>query len=171
MNKKLAKITAGVLIVAVLIVAVYNMVCNDKFFEASFTSCISLIVAIGLTFYFVQVQTDRRKQKEIFIQLIESFKCIVDDEKSSEFEKLSDEEILMLKRNMSNKLEIIKKLEERFSIEEQVAFLAEKYEEYAAIIGNHIQDRDTLNKLHKELRRPLSLMSEKMFEMMLDLYK
>lgn len=155
----------------ILGLSIYNGICNDKFWEASATTCFSLFVAAILSFFLAQRQTDRRKQKEIFIQLLESLKNIVDDERSYKLKNSSKEEILMRKRDMSNKIQFVKKYSETFSIKKEIDFIEEKFTEYDSVIGDHIEDLETLGKLDNELGRPLSLMSQKIFEVMLNLFK
>lgn len=170
MKKPAIYIILSAIGVSVLGIAVYNVFRNDNFWDASATTCISLIIAGGLSFYVVQRQTDRRKQKEIFIKLLESLKDLTDDEKSYELAGRSAEEILMQKRAMNNKIAFIKQYSKNFSIEKDIAFLEEKYKEYVAVIDGHIHDLKTLGKLGVDLKRPLSLMSQKIFEMMFNLY-
>lgn len=171
MKKSAIYIILGVIGVAILGIAIYNMFRNDNFWDASATTCISLIIAGGLSFYVVQRQTDRRKQKEIFMKLLESLKDLTDDEKSYILAGRSADEILMQKRAMNNKITFIKKYSKDFSIEKDVAFLEEKYNEYVAVIDGHIHDLKTLEKLGADLKRPLSLISQRIFEMMFNLYR
>lgn len=171
MKKRVPLFITVVIILLVLGIGIYNACCNDEFWDASVTTCISLIVAAVLSFYFVQRRTDQRKQKEIFIQLLESLKVLTDAERSFKLSGVSREEILMQKRTMNNKLNFIKKYSVKFSLQKEVDFLEEKYTEYDTIIGDHINDLETLSKLTNELKRPLSLMSQKLFEIMLNLYE
>ena len=170
MKKSTLYVIVAAIGLAIFSIAFYNMRYNENFWDASATTCISLIIAGGLSFYVVQRQTDRRKQKEIFIQLLESLKDLTDDEKSYRLVDRSVEEILMQKRAMNNKIAFIKKYSRNFSIEDDILFLEEKYNEYVAVIDGHINDLETLAKLGADLKRPLSLMSQKIFEMMFNLY-
>ena len=154
----------------ICIIGLYNVGHNDKFFEMSFSTTVSLVLAIGVSFYIVQKQTDRRIQKQLFIDLLKSLQVLVDDEKSYIFSDNNSKEILMRKREISNKLSFIKKYNNKFNFDTSTEFLEEKFNEYDEIIGNHIQDLDTLNKIHNDIKRPLSLMSQKLFEMMIELY-
>lgn len=170
MKKTTLYVIVGVIGLSVLLVALYNIKHNENFWDTSATTCISLIIAGGLSFYVVQRQTDRRKQKDIFMQLLGSLKDLTDDEKSYRLVDRSTEEILMQKRAMNNKIAFIKKYSQNFSIERDVLFLEEKHNEYVAVIDGHINDLETLGKLGADLKRPLSLMSQKIFEMMFNLY-
>lgn len=170
MKKNGIFLVTGMVVVAILILAVYNICKNPNFWDASATTCISMLVATGLSFYIVQRQNDYRKQKDIFIQLLESLKHIVDDEKSYKFVGMGAKEILMQKRTMSNKIAFIKKYEAKFSIAEEIAFLERLFDEYAAIIGDYIEDVNVLIGRENELKRPMLLMSQKIFEIMLNLF-
>ena len=157
-------------VAAIVLLGIYNIYKNPDFWDASATTCISMLVATGLSFYIVQRQNDLRKQKDIFIKLLESLKDIVDDEKSYKFVGMSVKEILMQKRAMSNKIAFIKKYEKKFGISDDIAFLEKLFEEYAAIIGDYIEDVNVLVQRENELKRPMLLMSQKIFEIMFNLF-
>lgn len=170
-DKNIGRIVVGG-IVAIFILMVYNVCTNcDKFFEVNVINCINTIVVIGVSFFIVQRQTDKRKQKDIFISLLEALKNLVDDEKSYNFIGVEKENMLMRMREITLKVEVIERYSEHFKIEEESRFLSEKLEEYVDIIDNHSTDMNLLCQLHKELKRPLNLMSGKIFDIMLNLYK
>lgn len=170
MKKNWIRFVTVIVGAAILLLAAYNIYKNPDFWDASATTCISMLVATGLSFYIVQRQNDFRKQKDIFIQLLESLKHIVDDEKSYKFASMDAKAILMQKRSMSNKIAFIKKYEDKFGISEEIAFLERLFDEYQAIIGDYIEDVNDLIGRENELKRPMLLMSQKIFEMMLNLY-
>ena len=149
---------------------IYNWINNNKFWVASATTCLSLLFAAILSFYFVQRQTDFRSQKGLLIKLLESLLIIVDDEKSHNFSNESKEQILMRKREINNKIEILREFEKKFSISDDVQFLDSKFSEYEDTIGNHINDLETLRKMNDDLERPLKLMSQCIYRIMIELY-
>ena len=170
-KNNIMKIILGIVISGVIIISIING-CKDceKFFSFNFATGISLLFAACFSFYYVQKQADGRKQKELFIALLETFKKIIDDENNFDYSNVSKEQILMRKRDMSNKLEFIKKVGKRFSVEKDINFLEEKFSEYNEIIGNHIEDLETLCKMKQDITRPMNLMSQKVFELMINLY-
>lgn len=170
MKKKWVLLILLLPILCVLVIAIYN-ICNNKgFWTASATTCISLLFAAVLSFYLVQRQTDIRSQKGIYISLLDSLQEIVNDEKSYDFSNVSKEQILMRKRDISNKIELVKKLSQKFDIKNDVDFLSTKFSEYEDVIGNHINDLETLRKMSLDLFRPLDLISQKIFEIKMELY-
>ncbi len=170
MKKTHLLLISGIAIIFIILLGVYNFLHNNSFWDASFSTCISLLIAILLSFYFAQRQNDQRKQKELFVALLESFKQIVEDDKSFNFENLSRESILMRKRDINNKLSLVKEYSEKFRIEKQVSFIEKELESYMDIIGNHIDDLDTLIKIKEEIKRPLNLVGHKIFEIMISIY-
>ena len=95
---------------------------------------------------------------------------IIEDNKSYDFSLQTKEEILMEKRSISNKLKLIKNYSKKFSIQKEVDFLDKEFNEYTELLGNHIDDIETLKLLKKDLYRPLSLMAQKLYEIMIKLY-
>ena len=143
---------------------------NDEFWSVSAFDCLSLLIAVGVSFFIVERQTDKRKQKELFISLLESLKVLTEDKASYDFSGLSQAAVLMRMREIRLKLQLIKNYSEKFGIQRDYAFLNEKYEEYQAIVDNHPSNMDLLTQLHQELYRPLNLMSQRIFEIMIALY-
>lgn len=170
MKKNWILIVTIFVVAAIVLLAAYNVYKNPDFWDASATTCISMLVATGLSFYIVQKQNDLRKQKDIFIKLLESLKDIVDDERSYKFVGMDAKEILMRKRSMNNKLDFLSKYQEKFAISEDIAFLEKQFGEYDSIIGDYISDVNDLVGRESELKRPLLLMSQRIFVIMFNLY-
>ena len=144
--------------------------CNDEFWTVSAFDCLSLLVVVGVSFFIVERQTDKRKQKELFITLLEAVKVLAEDKSSYDFSNSSKEAVLMRLREIRLKLQLIKKYSEKFGIQKDYDYLNDKFEEYQSVIDNHPSDIDLLSKLHNELYRPLNLMSQRIFEIMIALY-
>ena len=67
-------------------------------------------------------------------------------------------------------IDVLDGVKSRFRIETEVAFITEKFDEYKELIGKHIDDREYLEKSQDVLKRPVLLMSNKLFEIALSLY-
>ena len=172
---KMKKFINGIVVVSIIIV-IAIIICNlhynrEEFLKTNIINCINTIIVIGISFFIVQRQNDYRKQKEIFITLLEKIKNLIEDENSYNFTNMESREILMRMRDISLKVDLISTYSKRFNIMKDVKFLEEKFEEYKSVIDNHITQIDLLRQLQSELQRPLNLMSQKIFEIMLNLYK
>lgn len=170
MSKKILYPIIIALVIIISVVTACNFLNNDNFWEANIYQCLSLFVVVGISFFVVQRQNDYRKQKDIYIKLFETLKDIVDDRNSYSLSGVSKEEILMRLRDIGNKVDIISNYGKRFNIETDIELIQKWYEEYKSVIDGHIVDLDTLSKLNNELKRPLNLISQKAFEIMLNLY-
>ncbi len=171
MKKWHLAIIAVVLASVILVLGIVNIACcNDEFWSVSAFDCLSLLIVVGVSFFIVERQTDKRKQKELFISLLEALKVLTEDKKSYDLSNSSWEEVLMRMREIRLKLQLIKEYSKKFGIETDYEFLNEKFEEYQTVIDNHPSDIELLSKLHNELYRPLNLMSQRIFEIMIALY-
>lgn len=154
-----------------LVFVVVNIVNNDDFWKASAVNIITIFIAIVISYFFVQRKSDVRKQKDILLSLINGFQQQITSEKAYDFTGQTGEEILMRKRDISNKLHILSELQDTFLIQTEVKFLGEKFDEYDKLISDHIADLDYLVKSKNELRRPLDLMNDKLVRISINLYK
>jgi hypothetical protein len=178
--KKIDKQIPCVLKVIVAIVAIiiailfiwYNLKNNEDFFKAPFTTLLTILVAVFISYKLTQYQTDKRKQKDIIVDILLSIQGIIlKNEVVIITETTSKEEINMNKRHISNLLMILKTYKEKFSISDEVNFIIARFTEYETFVGDHIEDIPYLQKSSKELRRPLDLMEQKIFSIMLKLYE
>lgn len=175
MNKKSSSIVKGILTVLLLCAfaafVVYNIKNNDKFWDASLVNVITILIAIIISYFFVQRKNDLRKQKDILLNLINGLQLQISSEKAYDFSGQSGEEILMRKRDISNKIHILSGFQDTFLLQDEMKFVCEKFDEYDALIGDHISDLDYLRKSKNELRRPLDLINNKLISMSINLYK
>lgn len=85
--------------------------------------------------------------------------------------QMSPSSINMRNRDISNKIGILDSVKEEFSIAADVDFIYEKFDEYKELIGNHINDPGYLQNSSFELKRPIMLISTKLFEIAFGLYR
>lgn len=126
---------------------------------------------VAISYYLVQRQTDFRKQKEILLDLIEKLCLQVSDKRTYDFSTVSKEEISMWNRDISNKIELLKKFQSTFSYEKELTFISEKFEEYEHFVGDHFDDREYLCKSRNELQRPMRLIDSKLVELAMNLFQ
>ena len=170
--KKIVQWVAIVGVALVIGLLVYNIIKNEQFFEASFSTCLSLLAVIGISFFLSQRLTDKRKQRDIMLKVVESLEILVADSRLYKITmETTEEEILMRNRAISNRISILAQCPNRVGIDEQVRFIQEKFKEYEDFVGNHIKDRTYLTQSEKELRRPIELIDHKTYELMLKLYE
>lgn len=149
----------------------YNVINNDEFWNASAVNIITILIAIIISYFFVQRKSDVRKQKEIILGLISGLQLQISSEKAYAFSGQTGEEIMMRKRDISNKIHILSEVQDTFSLQEEVKFICDRFDEYDNLISDHITDLEYLCKSQNELRRPLELINTKLVSMSINLYK
>lgn len=169
---KSAKWIAGVGLLFVLALGVYNALGNCKFFEASFSTCLSLAAVIGISFLLSQKLTDRRKQRDIMLKVAESLKDLVDNPAAYHLpDDVSPEDITTRNRDISNRITTLEQYGKKLGVAEEVAFIRQKFTEYEEFTGDHIKKLSYLRDSEKELRRPLELICQKLYDLMIKLYE
>lgn len=171
-----AKFRVFVLLVLVIIVGLgglilYNIKTNPSFWETSVSSCITIIIALVFSYWLVQRKNDLRKQKEILASLLFDLRTQFEKEDMYDLSQMSPNSINMRNRDISNKIGILDSVKEEFSIAADVDFIYEKFDEYKELIGNHITDPGYLQNSSFELKRPIMLISTKLFEIAFGLYR
>jgi hypothetical protein len=145
---------------------------SKEFFDASFTTCISIIIAVGISYLLSQRQTDKRKQKEILQSVLKALQDRINDPGAySITESTPPESLTSRNREIQNYLSLLDGKKTQFGIDREVDFLKEKFLEYETCIGDHISSIPWLMEASKELRRPLDLMNTKIYDTMLKLYQ
>lgn len=183
-SKKHSGITVGAVVVvlglAIIVGGIYNAVKYPcTFWQMTFGNCLTLLIALFLSFFFVQrkaeqdrVKADQRKQKEAAIRLLEALQDVVLSKAAYEVTKeTGTEPLTMTKRRISNYLDTLKKNANGFGIDAEIEQLDGYLKEYSSLIGNHIHSVDELQNCSKDLLRPLELIDEKIFEMIFVLHK
>lgn len=171
-----AKFRVFVLLVLVITVGLgglilYNIKTNPSFWETSVSSCITIIIALVFSYWLVQRKNDLRKQKEILASLLFDLRTQFEKEDMYDLSQMSPSSINMRNRDISNKIGILDSVKEEFSIAADVDFIYEKFDEYKELIGNHINDSGYLQNSSFELKRPIMLISTKLFEIAFGLYR
>lgn len=170
-KNKLWWIPVSLLAICFAVFVLYNIRHNEEFWSASAVNIITILIAVVISYFLVQRKSDRRKQKEILLDLINKLRLLIDSEETYDFTGQSREEIMMRNRDISNKVQILTNLQTVFGIEEDMKFIQEKTEEYLSLVGDHSMDLDYLIKSKKELQRPLMLISTKLVSMSIDLFQ
>ena len=147
------------------------MVNNPDFWSCSITNCLTLLVAVLISFFLAQKRADRKSQKDALVKLLNAIQGLVDTKDAYQIHENDDPNVLtMRKRQLNNYVGILKENANKFGLENEAAFIFERVEEYSEFLGNHIDDLKYLEKSSKDLRRPLELIDTKIYEMIFKLY-
>lgn len=173
-SKNTRKFIFGILILSVVCLMLINIFVrkNEEFWDASITSCLTLLVALVVSYYLVQKSLDERRQKESYLKLLERVQQLVSDKALVEIITDTDiDVVLMKKRELNNCVYILKEYAGKFSLKEDIQFIDERTQEYAEFLGNHQDDIDYLTRSSKELVRPLLLIQSRVSKIMIKLFE
>ena len=171
MKKALKVILFSSLIALILGLMFVNLFCikNENFM--SIESCLTLVIALVVSYYFTQKNQDERNKKEIYLHLMEKMQRLVSEDCLSNISENTDINIiLMKKREINNCTTTLEKYAKEFHIEEEVQFISDKVREYTEFFGTHQDDVAYLAKSTKELKRPLDLIEQKLNEAMIKIF-
>lgn len=149
----------------------FNIRNNEIFFIISVGSLLTLYITIFVSYFLVQKMTNGRKQKEIYIKLLSDMQKLVTDKSAYTISPTDDSaRLTTIKRSMSNYIGLIDKYSKKFHLEDEIIYIKDKFSEYETLLSDHISDFTYLSKSSKELKRPLELITEKLYEMMLKIF-
>lgn len=137
----------------------------------SIGSLLTLLTAIFISYYLVQRNTDQRYQKDIYVHLLMDIQKFISNPETYTFSKNTDINMITIKkRSLNNYIGLLHLHSKKFGLEDEVEFIQKKFDEYEELISDHISDITYLSNSKKELQRPLDLINNKLYEMMLKIY-
>lgn len=171
MKKIIHYISVIIFIFLFFAIVLHNIRDNPAFWDASVTNCATIAIAVFVSYFLVQRQNNRRKQKDIILELILKLQVQVSNPEAYHLAGQSSDQIMMRKRDFSNKINILDKHKSDFDIKDDMDFVISRFQEYEDLISNHINDSQYLANSSKELQRPLILIENKLYDIALFLYK
>lgn len=155
-----------------VVFVIYNIAKQQtKFFKASAVECVTIAIAVIVSYYLVQRQNNYQKQKDIIADMVLKLQLSFQQRELYDFAGQDKNLIMMRTRDLNNKIHILEKLERDFGISDEVSFIRRHFDEYNNFIGDHIEHMDYLIRSQNELRRPVELISQKLLTSALHLYK
>lgn len=152
----------------------YNLLKQQaKFFNASAVECVTMVIAVVISYYLVQRQNNHQKQKDIISDMVLKMQLSFEQRELYDFSGQDINAIMMRTRDLNNRIHILETLERDFGISDDVRFIRQHFDEYSNFIGNYIEHMDHLRSQNaqNELRRPIELISQKLLVTALHLYK
>lgn len=169
--KKVKVIFMSTICALLLIISIYNIKNNSKFWDISFYNIITILIAIVVTYYFTQKNNNEKKKKEEAENILEKIQKIISLEKYYIIDDDFDEKsINMMKRTVNNKIVILEKISKELNIQDEINYIKVKFKEYRELIDEHITDITYLKKSSLELKKILILIDDKIDEIKLKLY-
>lgn len=154
-----------------IILCIYNIKNNMNFFEASVTEIITLIIAIILSYFFTERNSNIRKKKEVIETIIEKLQIKLEADVMRNINNNNDiKKVNINKRSIDNNVQLLKDNAQNLNIDKDIDYILEQFDNYISIIDNHINDIEYLKNSNVDLERYLTAMSDRLNKIRIDLY-
>lgn len=154
MKDKILFIFECVLLLAIVILFVFNAITNDNFFNASMSQLMTLMVAIVIAFWATQLKNDTRKQKEQIENILRKIQTLISHPNFHSInENTVKDDVLITNRAISNYIKLLKTHSKKFKIQNDVEYIEGQFETYKTFISDNIYDFKALENQHITLRK------------------
>lgn len=167
-------ILAVLLILLIIFLVYYNIKKNlQGFLNTPLYAVVNIVVAVLVAFYLTQRKNDQRQLKNNIEHIIDKIQVAINNEWAYKIQSKSDiDNIIMMQRQVSNKLDVLKTQSKIFpQFEDDLQYVNERFKEYKEFFGNHMTNLSYLLESEKELRNPLGLIDDKLDCIKMSLYK
>lgn len=154
-GKIVFNIVIGVFIVGCICLSVYNWQFNPEFLVTPLSTILSILIAVVVSFYFVQKKTDHRRKNEKIDKLLYKIQDIILDKNFLEVK----EKDLIVQRSLANKIEYLANYSDH-NISSEIGKIKDKFEDYRTFYGNHYKDADYMKKSQQELLNYVRLIDD-----------
>lgn len=161
-NATWREVIVAITIIIIFGIGLCNMVSNEKFWEVSVSSIITLLIATVFSYYFTQSKNDIRKKKEKIDKLLYKIQGIILE---SSFVESNSEEIarinLIKQRSLANKIECLKRTcKKNDEVYKDIEKLGEEFSRFRDFYGEHYKDQEYMIKSQNELQNYITKMDD-----------
>lgn len=164
----------GIGITVLFIIGIMFFSAHEKppysYVRLSFVDGISLVFAVIFAYFLIEKGNDKRQRKEYCEWLIMKIQEQLELEwlKKPTVEKRRV--ILLTIRSIQNKLKLLSNLKIEINSKE-IKYVQERFDEYEEFFGEHSQDMNYLTKSEDTFIRIITSVSDKLEELLNELYK
>ncbi len=174
MNEKRKWIIRGSVIVLVgfiLAFCVVNAVNNTKFWEFNVFNGFTMLWSIGVSFLLTRFFSRQQRHADIIVKIIQELITNIDESKTCNISTAegTNQLILMQNRQMRQQINLLNQYAKKFGFEKDLQLIAKEFDEYEQFISDHISDLEYLSKSRNELSRPIKLMREQLYSIIMKL--
>lgn len=178
MNKVINALLICIIIVTI-IVGINSFLNNKDFFIVNAQQIITILIAVGISFFASQFKNDERKIKDNVERIIVKIQDMVN---SSDFtcikfsnDKKNDnntrKNITINNRTINNLISVVEKnYSKRLHIEDEIKYIKDSFEEYNVFVSEHINNLKYLSNSETTLRRLSNNIDNKCYELIAKMY-
>ena len=160
-----------IIIIVFSVLIIYNCINNHNFWETSITDIITLIIAIFLSYFFTEKNSNIRKKKEVIETIIEKLQLKLESDIMRNINNQEDIKIVSInKRSIDNNLNLLKDSTKNLNVDKDISYIVEQFSNYISIIDNHINDIQYLKNSKIDFERYFIAMNDRLNKLRIDLY-
>lgn len=159
------------IVIGLVVLTMVNINGNPDFWTISVNTIISIILAIGITYFLSQWKQDERKHKEIIVDLVHRTQSCLCNECAYRITTDDRRDLQMNIRAIANLISALKECTLSSMYKSEISYIEDQFKQYKDMIGNHHNETDFLRKAEQELNMYLMNISSKLDFIMVKLYK
>lgn len=172
MKNKRSTIIVIIFLISLLSVSVYNIYAHtSNFFEFSSGNLFAIGVAIIFAYWFTQNKQKSQRFFDSIVKILESMQDTIDEEFI--IDNFDEQKINNLQQSMRvirNKIDGLKKIQNKLEISAELEYIEQQYNNYKALISNHMSDFQYLNKSKTDLMNYKNLLDSKITHTIIKIY-
>lgn len=167
-NKTIYIIIGFIVMFSILSVCING--CKN-FFQFNVGNVFTWIIAIYITYLLNQRKTDERKSIDFCYELSSRIYSMISDARFTECYCESDVEfVIMQKEYLSNCMNALFKVKDKFNIKQEVELLKNEFDKYEELFDEHFKDLEKLQNEKNLLKKRINLMKNKCTDITVKLY-
>ena len=167
MNRKNVSTILFIIILFLISAVLINKNVNSaNFWTANFIQILTFIVTSGLSFFFVQRLTDKRRKIDCYEHILNEIQNVIENN-TKIFS--TEKEALFLQKSTANKIKHLK--EHSFpSIKSDLEYIENQFQELRDLYGNHKSNSRELQAISLDMFKHKTNISDKIDKIKLKLY-
>ncbi len=137
-----------------------------EFFKASFVDIITIILAVFITYYLTEKNNNIRRRNDCIEHILLEIEEMINDEIFFSTNKRA----LQHQSSCANRIKYIKEAG-FYDIQEEINFIAEKFDEIRDLYSNHSQNKNELQKVFIDFEKHRDYICDKCNKIRVEIYK
>ncbi|WMJ88879.1 hypothetical protein [Anaerocolumna sp. MB42-C2] len=161
MNKKSNIFIPGIILVASIVLIIYNVLKNDDFLQSSLVQILSLLTVILVSYFLVQLRNDKSKKNEKINYLLSKIQNIILNEDFIKYQSKEDnQKTLIMIRTVGNKITLLKECENTDENQELISLVDDTFNKLKEFYGDHGHDATYMDNSKKEVMNYISIIDD-----------
>ena len=155
--------------ISIVILCIINACKNNTFWTFNIFNGITMLWTVGISFLLTQVFSKQQKHIEIIAKVLQELIINIDESRTCNISTSdgTNQILLMQNRQINQQIALLKQYAKQFGFDKEIQFVSDEFNQYEKIISDHITDLDYLSKSRNELSRPIKLIREKLYEVLM----